>query len=128
MPCVRHLSIVASNPPGENINSAGPWPSTSYRVSIPSTTALATLPLQVLAAADVLRQRLHRLEADLRNVGVALGRVVDCRGEIAESRVDRSHAAGEPGTAAEATDHGNRHGGNGCRTCNGTRVREVEHR
>src|SRR5262245_36120430 len=43
MPSVVHLSSVASKPPGENMSTGVPLPTTSYRVEIPSMIASATL-------------------------------------------------------------------------------------
>src|SRR5213080_3368952 len=96
-PSVVHLSSVASKPPGENMRSGVPLPRTSYRVVMPSMTAVAMLLRRRFVA-----QRLDRVERVGAHVRVPLGAIVDRGREIADRRGHGSHAAVEPWPAAEA--------------------------
>src|SRR5262249_13519570 len=125
MPSVDHLSSVASKPPGENISSGAPLPIISYRVTMPSIAASAKpasfrrvsglarrsrRASQLPPRADVVAQGSNGRQRVRRDVRVPLGLVVDRRRQIAERREERSHAAVEPGSAAQAADHGNADG------------------
>src|SRR2546423_4361695 len=98
------------------MRSGVPLPRTSYRVVMPSMTAVATLSprrfaAQRTAGAHIVAQRLDRIERVGAHVRVPLGAIVDRGREIADRRGHGSHAAVEPWPAAEAADHGNRHRG-----------------
>ena len=78
MPTVRQASSDESKPPGENISSGGPEPATSYLVAMPPISTDDTYPsLDLASRSDVPRIGGDRVERDLRDVGVRVGRVVD---------------------------------------------------
>src|SRR5438067_6758278 len=115
------------------MRSGVPLPRTSYRVVMPSMTAVATLlprrfTAQRPAGAHVVAHRLDRIERVGAHVRISLGAIVDRGREIADRRGHGSHAAVEPWPAAEAADYGNRHRGDDGGAGRRPGVSEIEER
>src|SRR5260221_1022247 len=101
---------------------------------MPSMTAVATRAsalrarraLDLPRAADVVGERLERVERGLRHVGVALDVVVEGRGQVADRGEAQAHAPVEPWAAAEAADDGDADRLGDRRPCDRSGIGEVE--
>src|SRR5215475_1950525 len=132
MPSVVQFSRRESKPPGEYINSGGPEPATSYRVVMPSMSAVgmavssltswrlaavATLrrsdrdaALDLPPCTDVIGVRADRVVRDPSDVGVRVRRAIETGRGVADRRIRHPYPPVQPRAATEHADDGDRHG------------------
>src|SRR6266516_1638224 len=122
------------------MSSGVPLPTVSYRVVMPSMTAVATRPRfrslsgsrrrrfssQRPTGAHIFAQGTECGQGRRADARVAVRGVVDRRSEIADRGRDRPDAAVKPRSAAEAADDWDTHGGDYGRSRERARVSEIE--
>ena len=80
------------------------------------------------AGTHIIAQRRERAEGRRGDVGIAFGRIVDGRSQIADCGDTGSDAAIQPRATAQTADHRDVDGPDDCRTRDRTRMSEVEER